>query len=465
MKKLNLNENFISRIWREPSYYDGLKTTDGLDVEVLEFGNPNSDSGADFKNARVKIGDKIYSGDIEIHKSLKDWNLHGHRKNERYNKVIMQVVFWRDENGTIPVSMKSRKIPTLILSEFLTKSIHEIWKEIINNPSSSFKLPCYPNNSVLDREFKRIWFKNLSLKRLEYRKNRIKQRINELENRTGEKFSKYHWEQVFFEFISEALGFSKNKNQFLKLSGLIDFSKIKNQKLNLPQVEAYLFGTAGFLFNLKYKDDYIDSLKTEWKIFRELFNPCRLQKSEWNFFRLRPSNFPSLRIAYASVLCYELVYKEFFKRVVLCFEKSKNAFNDISKLFLEIKLSEYWKTHYDFGKKRSLSAGSIGKDRVNDIITNVIFPFLYLYSEVFSKSELKTKILEVYNNTKGYNKNEITRVMEIQLFYIIKSISESQGIIHLHNFFCVKGNCKSCKIWRELYEIESVSDILRIILY
>ena len=465
MKKLNLNENFIVRIWQEPSYYRDLKTTEGMNVEVINYGELNLDAGADFKNATVKIGNKVYTGDIEIHRSLKDWNIHDHKKNKKYNKVILQVVFWSDENGSVPVATKSRKIPTLILSEFLTKSIHDIWKEIINDPSPSFKLPCYPENSNLDREFKKTWLENLSLKRLTYRVDRIKQTLEEFEYRTGDVYQKNHWEQALFEYISEALGFSKNKSQFLKLSGIIQLEKIRENKFKPELTDAYLFGIAGFLNELKQKDEYIDILKNEWKKVRDLINPPVMQKAEWNFFRLRPLNSPTLRIAYASALCNELVYKDLFRRIVLCFEKSKDSFRDISDILCGIKISEYWLTHYNFGKERRYSANSIGDSRVKDIIINVILPFLYLYSSVFAIDNLKAKILSVYFNTKGYNKNEITRVMESQLFYIIRTISESQGIIQLHNFYCVKEKCKECRIYKELFLKDTISDVFRIILY
>ena len=240
---------------------------------------------------------------------------------------------------------------------------------------------------------------------------------------------------------------------------------IKKNKFNINQIEAYLFGVAGFLENLKYKDEYIEILKIEWKSIRELYNPVIMNKSEWNFFRLRPQNFPTLRLAYDSALCYELVYNDLFKRIVLCFEKSKNIISDLTGIFAELKISDYWTKYYNFGKLRSLSTGSIGESRVKEIIVNVIIPLLYLYSNIFEKSEFKEKILNVYFNSKGYNKNEITRVMESQMFYLIKTISESQGIIHLHNFFCVREKCKECSIWTELYEKDTISDVLRIILY
>ena len=109
MKKLSLNENFVSRIWLNPSYYNDLKTTDGRIVKVINYGNPNSDSGADFSDAIIKINDTIYSGDIEIHQSVKDWNVHKHKKDAKYNKVILNVALWDDEYAEKSKSLSKRK--------------------------------------------------------------------------------------------------------------------------------------------------------------------------------------------------------------------------------------------------------------------------------------------------------------------------------------------------------------------
>ena len=160
MKKLNLNENFIGRIWQEPAYYDNLITTDGKKVEVVDFGRINRDSGADFRNSKILIDRQRFSGDVEIHRTTKDWFLHKHKKSGKYNRVILQVVMWRDDDFTDfspPLATKSRIIPTVILSEHLSKSIHEIWRDIINNPSVNFKLICNPDNKTLDESFKRKW--------------------------------------------------------------------------------------------------------------------------------------------------------------------------------------------------------------------------------------------------------------------------------------------------------------------
>lgn len=134
-------------------------------------------------------------------------------------------------------------------------------------------------------------------------------------------------------------------------------------------------------------------------------------------------------------------------------------------LFVDIRFSDYWKKHYIFGREVSNSMKSIGGDRISDIIINVVIPLMYLYSEKFSKKDLAEKILDYYSTVKGKSENEITRVMQEQLGFRVNTISEKQGLIHLHNFYCVKVKCDNCPIGKQVFGEGSSSGILKIILY
>lgn len=463
MIKLNINENFISRIWENPAYYENLLlTTEGKTLEILDYGEKNSDAGPDFKNAQIRLDGILYTGDIEIHKSFSGWKEHKHKGDNKYNVVVLQVVFWDEEDETkkiIPKVKKSRKIPTVILSKFLNQSIHSIWKEIINNPSPKFKLPCYPKNFEIDDIFKKEFIKDLSLKRLRYKTLRIKSRLddfNELRNK------KTTWEKVLFEFICEALGYSKNKAQFLKLARSLELSELPDDRLH---IDAIMYGSSGFLHDLRFKDEYITLLKVIWnevnnKNYREV-----LDKSEWNFFRLRPANFPTVRLAYASALLHSFLYKNFFKELITIFNDGNKIYQKICELFLSIEISDYWKTHYNFGKETKSKTKYIGKERINDIISNVVIPLVYLYSVEFQINKTKEKVLSFYENLKCINTNEITRVMEAQLGFKAKTAADEQALIHLHNMLCIKGKCYECSIGEKLFEADKVSEPLRIIIY
>ncbi len=464
MKKLNLNESFISRIWLNEDYYDRLFTTDGSEIRIINFGIPNSDSGADYKDATIKIDNVIYSGDIEIHQYYKDWDIHKHKSDPKYNKVILQVVFWEDEDNTESRSDSKRVIPTVILSKFLKNSIHEIWKEIINNPSPKFKLPCYNDNQIVTNELKKDWLNDVGMTRLVYRSERIKQRLSYLENDLHYSLKKDAWEKVLLEFTFEALGFSKNKSQFLSLSKIIDIRKIKKISRELVDYDSILFGSAGFL-SAEANDDYNSGLTGKWRELQLKLKLETMHKSEWHFFRLRPQNFATLRIAYASAFLFEIVNADLLKRTVFCFKNSKNVLKDISELLLNIQFSDYWKHHYDFGKKSKNENPVIGKSRANDIIINVIIPLMYLYSKTFKDEELFIKVKKVYKTSKDKSDNSILKVMKTQLSFSPQNICESQGLIHLHNFYCVKGNCGECKIGEKVFDKFAVNEVLRIILY
>ena len=463
MIKLNLNESFISRIWINEEYYKGLKTTDGRHVKIINFGIPNADSGADYKDALVQIDDVLFSGDVEIHQKFSDWNSHNHKSDPKYNKVILHVVFWSDKEA-VSSSESSRLIPTVVLSEFLIKSIHDIWKEIINNPSPKFKLPCFGQNHVSGAELKKEWINDVGMLRLNYRTERLKSRISNLENDLHYDSKKDAWEKVLFEYVLEALGFSKNKSQFLTLAKSIDIRKLKKYSDVLSHVESILFGTAGFLSH-DFDNDYYINLSAEWKSLQPKLKFESMHRSEWHFFRLRPLNFPTLRIAYASAFIREILKEDLFKRIVFCFKNSTNAFRDLTNIFLSIETSDFWKHNYDFNKTSKNEIPAIGKDRVSDIIINVVIPLLYSYSKVFSDEDLFIKVKKLYKTSKDNSRNSVLKVMKSQLEYPSKTIAESQGLIHLHNFFCVHGNCGECKIGERVFDKFAVSEALRIILY
>lgn len=466
MKKLNLNENFICRIWEKSSYYSGLKSIDGKNIEVLSTGEKNKDHGPDYRDAFVRIDGHLFSGDVEIHKSFSDWYAHKHQKEGKYNKVVLHIVFWeteKDKESKI-LAKNSRVIPTVFLSKHLTNSIHNIWKEIIDNPSKEFRLPCHEKAGNILQTKKIEFFETVGLKRLNYRTARIKQRLEELTEEGYDIKKKPVWEKILFEFICEALGFSKNKSQFLKLARLIPIDKITNRYSGLTDLDAIIFGAAGFLQEINIEDEYVDKIKTlKAKYFRSL-GIDSMDKAEWNFFRLRPQNFPTRRLAYASGVLAKIINNNFFKEIILAFEE-ENTIKRINELFLDIDISLYWKSHFNFGKANPGIKNTIGDERIKDIIINVVFPFVLLYSVSFNNSSLKNNIKNLYLTSKASSRNEITKVMESQLGVKSKTTAVQQGLIHLHNFSCVKGKCDECLIGSNVFVNEGKVDYLQIILY
>lgn len=453
MKKLDLNENFISRIWENPLYYDGLKTTDKKKIEVIDYGVRNKDSGADFKNATVKIGESILKGDIEIHRSVKDWEKHSHHTDESYKNVVLNVALWEDGIHALP------DVPTVILSEHLTRSIHKIWREIINNPSPQFKLPCYPDNKMIEEADKFAFIERLGNQRLLYRVDRIREK---LESRSGDSNK---WEKLLFAFTCEALGFSKNKSQFLSLAQRVDFEKASTFK-DEDEFEAYLFGLGGFLESGEIADVYYERLKSIWHYMNSDGKPDMMKRHQWIFFRLRPQNFPTRRIAFASIFLRKIIREKLFSELVKISLSGNNLKKSFKKLLGSIEMSPYWMNRYTFSKPSAVEINSnLGTERIKDIIINVLLPLLYLYFSSENNMPLAEKMLDEYAQTDRASMNEVTRAMQQQLSIQIKSTLQSQGAIHLHNMYCIKGRCNECEMGSYIFVKEKNNDYLKIILY
>lgn len=452
MKKLDLNENFISRIWENPLYYDALKTTDNRKIEVIDYGVRNKDSGADFKNATVKIGDSVFKGDIEIHRTVRDWLQHNHHTNESYKQVVLNVAMWDDE------SKVSIDVPTVILSEHLTRSIHKIWREIINNPSPQFKLPCYPDNQMIDSADKYSFLERLGSQRLFYRVDRIREHLDAIQN------DRYKWEKILFAFTCEALGFSKNKSQFLSLADKVDFEKVSLFEDD-EEYEAYLFGLGGFLNDENIIDEYYLRLKNIWdKMKPDCAEPMKLH--EWVFFCLRPQNFPTRRIAFASVFLKKIFREKLFGELIKISLSGNNLKKSFQKLFGSIEMSPYWINHFNFSKQSpSESSLNLGTERIKDIIINVIYPMLYLYFSSENNLPVAEAMMDEYSRTDKASMNEVTRAMQQQLNIKVSSTLQCQGTIHLHNMYCIKGRCNECEMGSYIFVREKKQDYLKIILY
>lgn len=472
---LNINESFICKIWEGGvAYYKDLITTDGLSVDILDYGERNFDGGPDYRDCKVNIGDKIYSGDIEIHKDFQSWKQHKHKNDKKYNSVILQVILWRKGLFTKPQVSKKRNIPTVILSDFLTASIHDIWKDIIGSPSTGFHLPCANLNSLIHDEVILHFIHKLSLERLNMKTKRMNERLREIiHSETGEydyikciRKSKY-WERLLIDFIFEALGYSKNKEQMLKLSNLINIGKLKKLVKDTEDeellVQSQLFGYAGFLNDIRIKDEYLIKLKELWSEYKQNRNISGMNKSEWQFFRLRPQNFPTLRIAYASKIILKVINDEFLKQLVEKFKSYKTntiiLYKNIKNLF-RTEADNYWSYHYNFGKSSKKRSNLIGEQRIREITTNVIIPFMNLYSKVFQDRDLQNTLIRFYSECRMKFTNNIINKMSEQILnnrsIKINTPQLEQGLIQLYNFYCLRQRCKICDIGKRIFKEEGI---------
>lgn len=461
--RLNINEYFICKIWENSGYYSDLQTTDGEDVEIISYGRSNYGSGPDYKDAKVKINGKTFTGDVEIHRDFKNWAEHNHPKDRKYNPVILHVVLWDSEDRKSPKLRIKRELPTVILSHFLKRSIHDIWQDIITWTADTIKLPCYSLNHMVSDEAVESWFETLAMERLKLRSARIKERLSELSSAYDISIKKNEvWEQILYEFIFEALGFSQNKQQMMNLASALNLDLLKEITQNnntMLYLQAVLFGTAGFLFDVRQKDDYIDAVKKIWKQTEEMIKSPKQNRHEWNFFPMRPQNFPTIRIAYGAQIINRIISKDLFRKIIDEFDKAdfevRNCNRNILNLFRP-EQDSYWSTHYDFGKISKKENKLAGKQRIEDIAANVLVPLVYLYALEFKNTAIKKNILNFYTNLKTGADNSIINVIKKQVIkkreIKLDSPAKEQAAIQLYNFYCTRERCIECEIGKNVFK-------------
>src|ERR1035438_5820123 len=353
-----MTEEFLHFIWKYRLFnMIDLKTQEGEDLKIIETGEHNSHAGADFFNSKIKIGKTTWAGNIEIHLNSKDWNKHNHQNDKAYNNVILHVVF---ESGDSSMTDKGILIPVLELNGKIKRRIWDNYEELIENKDW---IPCEKQIKSVDRTTIDNWLEKILMERLERKSIEILQSLNQNKN---------NWEETFYCHLAKNFGYKINALPFEMLAKSLSNKVLAKHKNNLLQLEALLFGQAGMLEE-PMDDEYYMELKKEYQFLQHKHNLVPIDESLWKFLRLRPIGFPTIRIAQFARLIYNSSH--LFSRIL----EVKNV-KEAQALF-NLGTSEYWDTHYTFGKQSDEKVKYAGKDFVNTIIINTIVPFLYVYGK------------------------------------------------------------------------------------
>ncbi|MGB2869428.1 MAG: DUF2851 family protein [Bacteroidota bacterium] len=485
----NIHERFLRHIWSR-QYLDrnALRTTDGQTVRVLHVGTLNLESGPDFLNARIRIGDTIFVGDVEIHRTSVEWLQHQHHTDPQYNRVILHVVLEGDEQTTV---QSGRHIPVLILGHHLPESIRRIWHKTILDERARVveSIPCFKVNDAVPRDVLLSWLRRLSVERMELKLRLFEERLRELAYRhlmsiretprtwgdppeegdpddippplpelTQQNLRrKSLWEQVLYEGMMDGLGYSKNREPFVKLarSATLDvFRPYVNR--NLVTVEALLYGVAGLLpFEGLLQEEesrrYAGHLTRAWKELLGSFTGEILAATDWRFFPTRPTNFPTVRIAAAASLIQKILSEDLFRKIIQALKSGLPARERRRALLdlLDVEPAGLWSRHYHFDRPTTKTITMLGAERRSDIITNTILPIAFLYARIFKDREVRQGALQIYSSFPPAEENFITRLMYKQLLkgtILLDSVSKQQGVIQLYKFYCTQHRCSECSI-------------------
>ncbi len=412
-----MNEAFLYHIWKFRLFNQhNLMTTDGQPLHILKTGSRNDDSGPDFFNARIKAGDTEWAGNVEIDVTSADWYLHGHDKNDAFAKIILHVVY----EVTKPLH---HNFPVLELKNYLYKNLIIRYN---NLQQSTNTIPCKNQLPEINNITLNSWLERLLIERAEEKSKGIEISLKE---------NKLDWEITFYHFLARNFGFKTNALPFEMLAKNLPLPALAKQKDNLLQVEALLFGQAGFLED-KSRDNYFNQLKKEYLFLSQKYALSPLQKSIWKFARLHPANFPTVRIAQFASLIHKSSH--LFSKVI---ETDNNK--DLLPLF-DVTPSEYWLNHYHFEKASDKKSKSLGQSSAENILINTVVPFLFVYGKLKKNDIFRERALSLLEKIKPEN-NIIIRDWR-SAGIKAEHAWHTQALIQLRNNYCNKKQCLNCAI-------------------
>lgn len=418
-----ISEYFLQYLWKYKFYkQEDLQTVCGEKIKVIRTGEHNQNAGADFLNAQIKINENLWAGNVEIHINSSDWIKHKHSENKDYDNVILHVVL----NNDAEIQRNNKQIiPTLVLE--IPKNIEENYIKLI---SKKKEIACSDNIKNVDEFIFHTWQNRLLIERLEEKSQRILQNLN---------YNKNSWTETFYQQLAYNFGFKLNSLPFELLAKSLSTTILAKHKNNLFQIEAMLFGQAGFLEKPE-GDEYYLSLKKEYNFLKNKFDLKPIENHLWKFLRLRPVNFPTIRIAQFAVLIHKS--SSLFSRIL-----EIDKISDLEKLF-DISTSEYWKTHYNFNKESKKRIKNFGKISFHNLIINTIVPFCFVYGKIRGKNEIQNKALEWLEQTPAENNSIIKKWNSINIK--TPSAFVSQALLQLFNNYCKKNNCLNCVIGNKI---------------
>lgn len=419
-----MKEEFLHWLWKNRFFDDGsLCDREAGLIEVITPGEYNRDSGPDFFNTRLIIGGTEWAGNTEIHISASDWYRHGHHTDHAYDNVILHLVHNED---TDVYTASGRRLITA--RPGFETALWENYLDFVNNPSP---LPCSGLVGLTDSFMVKRWLWSLGVERLQRKSNEIREMLVKTGN---------DWEETLYRLVSRYFGFRVNTDPFEMLASRLPLKIIRKHSDNLLQVEALLFGTAGLLdealFREAVKDDYYLLLSREYRVLRSKYSLQPVDGWLWKFHRLRPANFPTVRMSQLAAL---LTHSEgLFSRVLECRD------NESLRSLLSVTASQYWNSHYQFGKEVSSTAGRAGRQSVDLLIINAVAPLLFVCGKIRQQQELCDRAVDILDSLPPEENSVVTDFVKAGLKP--ESAFASQALLELRSLKCRNHRCLDCSI-------------------
>lgn len=416
-----MREDLLHFVWRTRRFdLQNLVSTEGETISIQQFGELNTHAGADFFNSKIKIGETLWAGNVEMHLNSSDWKKHGHSDDRAYDNVILHVVLEEDE----PIFRESgQRIPCLELKKRISEKLSKTYLKLLHN---EFWIPCQHHFFEVSEMKRNLWLDRLLTERLESKTEAIAQRLDQ---------NNGHWEETFYQFLARNFGVKVNNDAFEQLARATPLLHLGKHKNDLFQIEAMLFGQSGLL-EKEFEDDYPNRLKKEYTFLQKKYNLEPISVVNWKFMRLRPANFPTIRIAQFARLIFQSVH--LFSKIL-----EVKKVEDIEKLF-SVELSDYWKSHYTFDNESIERSKKLGKTAIHLFVINTVAPVLFLYGLRKGEEKYRDTAFRLLENLKPEKNSIITGWKHLGVEP--DSAYQTQGLLQLKNEYCNKKRCLECAI-------------------
>jgi len=411
-------------------------------VKIVYPGRPNDDRGADLRDAVISTGRGLCKGDIEIHANSSGWRAHRHHEDPAYNRVVLHVVY-RHDTGEKTILQNGLDIPVLALDKYAEEQANHR----VTSAFSPIASPCCRAGPELISRF-------LDAAGDARFNSRVTHYLQEI-TAAGPG-------QALYAGIMTALGYSKNKAPMAELARAVPLRELESFTARaepdsncLARLQARLLGVAGLLPSQRNIKRPPENPPGEYEIILEELwekhgSPARMHFTDWHFFKVRPGNFPTRRIAAMSYLLVRHGQKglpEGFKAFLEAAAPDNGRCLEESLL---VSADGYWNRYMDFGLrlKRRLPA-LVGRDRAAEIIVNVLLPFFAAYARVTAQPEPAAKALNIFQLYRMPSGNSLEKHMAQQMGIppaAAATARRRQGLIHIYKTLCTQGKCGECPL-------------------
>ncbi|HMQ47927.1 MAG TPA: DUF2851 family protein [Saprospiraceae bacterium] len=416
-----MKENFLHYIWRLRLFdFSNLYSTCGTRIEVLHPGILNTHSGPDFTNARLQLDDTLWAGNVEIHLRSSDWIKHQHQLDKAYDNVILHVVLEEDE----PLYRNNgERLPCLELKRLISPGLVGKYLRLLH---SEYWIPCQHQFHEVPAYTQTTWLERMGIERLEQKSSSLEATLETLNG---------NWEALLYQSLFRSLGAAINADAFEQLARHCPLNLLAKHRHSLFQMEALLFGQAGFLDG-NFQDNYPQQLQKEYNFLKQKYQLQAMPEAAWHFMRLRPAGFPIIRIAEMAMLLSQT--NHLFSKIMA----AKNI-QELENLF-EVRLSNYWVHHYALDKTAAKKQKRLGKSAVHGMIINAVVPIIFLYGKRMGEHLIKEKALGLLEQLPPED-NHIIRKWQA-LGQAPETAFQSQALLHLKKAYCSEKRCLECAI-------------------